>query len=224
MAERRWKSVIGPSVIQWQEAGTRYTLTTSDYGDSITSASKEKELVGKKLVPKWIELTTTGGAAPDMRVRVEIRDGSPEVVELGWKARSDQREIRQKDLRGIDIAKLAIDLYGTCFEERHPFPKGPDGEFPTDEQLDEWAAKVRKSRKAARNFVDRQRRPREYRAINDDLLRAVAEVYRANITKRAPTQAVAKHFGVGNRMASEYVQRARAQGLLPPTVRGKKNA
>ncbi len=225
MSERRWNSRIGPAVITWQGDGIRYSMTTSDeYGESITSSSKESELVGERRVPKWIELNTTGGAGPDMRVRAEIRGGSPEIVELGWKVRPGEREIRQKDLRGIDITKLAIDLYATCFEERHPFPKGPDGDFPSDDQLDEWAAKVRKSRQAARNFVDRQRRPREHRAINDDLLRSVAVVYRANVSKRAPTQAVAKHFGVGNRMASTYVQKARERGLLPPTIRGKKNA
>lgn len=211
-------------MFQWKEAGTTYTMTTSEYGDSVYSRSKESEAVGEKRVPKWIELTTIGGAGPDMRARVEIRDGSPEVVELGWKARPGQREIRQKDLKGIDVAKLAIDIFASCFEERHKFPQSPEGEFPSDEQLDEWAAQVRKSRQAARNFVDRQRRPREYRAINDDLLRSVAEVYRANVTTRAPTQAVAKHFGVGNRMASTYVQEARARGFLPPTIRGKKKA
>jgi hypothetical protein len=225
VAERRWKSQIGAAVITWQGNGIRYTMSTSEeYGESITSRPNEWELVGERRVPKWVEMDTTGGAGPDMHVRAEIRGGSPEVVELGWKVRPGEREIRQKDLRGIDITKLAIDLYADCFQERHPFPKGPDGEFPTDEQLDEWAAKVRKSRQAARNFVDRQRRPREHRAINDDLLRSVAEVYRANVNKRAPTQAVAKHFGVGNRMASTYVQKARERGLLPPTIRGKKNA
>lgn len=216
--------MIGPAVIKWQEGGTWYTMSTSEYGESIYSASKESEAVGERRVPKWIELTTIGGAGPDMRARVEIRDGSPEVVELGWKVRPGQREIRQKDLRDIDIAKLAIDLYASCFEERFPFPKAPDGEFPTDGQLDEWAAQQRSAKQAARNFVDRQRRPREQRVMTEDLLRTVAEVYRANINKRAPTQAVAQHFGVGNRRASTYVQKARESGLLPATIRGKKNA
>jgi len=224
MADRKWKSVIGGISLTYHQGGRQYTVITSEDGEKITSRSAESTPLGKNRVPKWIELDTTGGAGPDMRVRVEVRDGSPEVVELGWKVRPGQREVRQKDLRGVDVAKLAVDLYASCFEERHPFPKGPDGEFPDDDQLDEWAAQVRKSRQAARNFLDRQRRPREHRAINDDLLRSVAEVYRANVNKRAPTQAVAKHFGVGNRMASTYVQKARERGLLPPTIRGKKNA
>lgn len=225
MENRRWSSKIGPIVVEWRGSdGTRYQMTESDHGTAIYHGSKERQPVGERLVPQWIEMNTAFGGGPDMHVRVEVRDGSPQVVELGWKTRPDQREIRQKDLRAVDITKLAVDLYAGFFELRHPFPKGPNGEFPTDEQLDEWAAKRRKSRQAARNFVDRQRRPREHRAINDELLMSVAEVYRANVNKRAPTQAVAKHFGVGNRMASTYVQKARERGLLPPTIRGKKNA
>lgn len=225
MANRKWKSGIGPVVITYRQGGRRYTMTASEAGgEAITSQSNESELVGTKRVPKWIELTTTGGVAPDMRVRVEVRDGSPQVVEIGWKVRAGEREVLHKDLRDIDLPKLAIDLYASCFQEIHPFPEGPDGAFPDDDQLDEWAAQVRKSKQAARNFVDRQRRPKEHRAINDELLKSVAKVYRANIANRAPTQAVAKHFGVGNRMASTYVQKARGRGLLSPTTRGKKNA
>lgn len=52
---------------------------------------------------------------------------------------------------------------------------------------------------------------------------AVAEVYRRNING-APTQAVAKAFGVKSRMASTYVDRARQAGLLPQTKQGKKKA
>jgi hypothetical protein len=224
MANRKWQSAIGPLVITYREGGRRYTMTSSEAGEEIYSASNESELLGTKRVPKWIELTTTGGVAPDMRVRVEVRGGSPQVVEIGWKARAGEREILHKDLREMDLPKLAIDLYASYFQELHPFPEGPDGVLPDDDQLDEWAAQVRKSKQAARNFVDRQRRPKEYRAINDESLKAVAKVYRANIGNRAPTQAVAKHFGVGNRMASTYVQKARERGLLPPTIRGKKNA
>ena len=224
MADHKRQPVIGGVKMTYHQDGRRYEVTTSGATESTTIASAQLAALGAKSVPKWIELTTTGGAGPDMRVRVEVREGSPEVVELGWKARPGQREIRPKDLRDVDLARLAVDLYASCLEERHPFPLGPDGSFPDDDRLDKWRTQVRESSYAARNFVDRQRRPREHRAINDDLLRSVAEVYRVNVNKRAPTQAVAKHFGVGNRMASTYVQKARERGLLPPTRRGKKNA
>jgi hypothetical protein len=76
---------------------------------------------------------------------------------------------------------------------------------------------------AAQRFIDDQRRPKGYNAITDDLLKAVAEVYRNNIN-RAPTQAVAKTFRVKSRMASTYVDRARKAGYLPKTSQGRKNA
>jgi hypothetical protein len=77
--------------------------------------------------------------------------------------------------------------------------------------------------RVAEKFVERQRLPRDYRVLNDDVLRQVAEIYRANI-KHAPTKAVAKHFGVKDRMASTYVDRARRAGHLPRTKQGKKQA
>lgn len=61
------------------------------------------------------------------------------------------------------------------------------------------------------------------RVISGELLRRVAQVYRANID-HAPTRAVAETFGVKPRMASGYVQRARAAGYLPKTTQGKKQA
>jgi hypothetical protein len=54
-------------------------------------------------------------------------------------------------------------------------------------------------------------------------LESVADVCRRNI-HRAPTQAVARTFGVKPRMASTYVDRARQANYLPPTKQGKKKA
>ena len=64
---------------------------------------------------------------------------------------------------------------------------------------------------------------RTSRDITPQLLERVAKVYRDNIDKY-PTKAVQHHFQVSQRMAAEYVSRARKRGLLPPTKRGKKNA
>ena len=62
---------------------------------------------------------------------------------------------------------------------------------------------------------------RARRRIDDELLRSVARIYRANI-RHAPTGAVARTFGVRQRMASVYVDRARERGFLPPTTQGRK--
>ena len=69
------------------------------------------------------------------------------------------------------------------------------------------------------------REVREVRAgrkvkVTDELLREVAEVYRANV-ENYPTQAVANHFDRQPRTARLYVQRARDAGFLGPAIQGK---
>ncbi len=59
--------------------------------------------------------------------------------------------------------------------------------------------------------------------MTDEFLRKVAKAYRENIDG-TPTKAVGKTFTVQPRMASKYVKRARQQGFLSPTDRGRKKA
>jgi hypothetical protein len=159
-------------------------------------------------VPVWVKERRHGVGGPNLTVKVAVREGSPEVVELSFRSGPDQSEVRQKHLRAVDVDRLASDLYAVFVAEF--------GENPT---RDDEARAMR----VAEKIIERQRLPREYRILTDDVLRQVAEVYRANI-KRAPTQAVAKQFGVKDRMASAYVDRARKAGHLPPTKQGQKKA
>lgn|GEM_PF-2193256 len=177
-------------------------------------------LVEDRLVPEWVNFKFVNG--PDMPTnigRIEIRDGVPQCVKLALIAGPADREIRQTDLRSIEINSLVTDLMAafsihvdqadpklTVFRSGLP---GADGPGPT------FAA--------ARRFMERQRRGPGTRDITPAVLQRVAEVYRANID-RAPTEAVAKAFGVKSRMASTYVQKARERGYLPPTKQGKKQA
>jgi hypothetical protein len=150
---------------------------------------------------------------------VELRNGVPQCVALGFKSGDADREIRQSDLRSIELNAFVIDLIagrslGIERDKDNPrlvrlrLPVAEPGGFPTN---------------VARRLVERQRRGPGLREITPALLQRVAEVYRANID-HAPTEAVAKTFGVKSRMASTYVQRARAAGYLPPTKQGKKQA
>lgn len=56
--------------------------------------------------------------------------------------------------------------------------------------------------------------------ITDELLREVADVYRANVDDR-PTIAVAEHFGRQHRTAALYVKKARERGFLGAAAVGK---
>ena len=56
--------------------------------------------------------------------------------------------------------------------------------------------------------------------VTDDLLREVAEVYRANVSGK-PTEAVANHFDRSHRTATLYIKRARDNGFLGAAIKGK---
>ncbi|MDQ1361408.1 MAG: hypothetical protein QOJ44_1785 [Acidimicrobiaceae bacterium] len=202
------ESRIGPIQLRFRYQGHWCVMSTSGDRETLKRISDDAEVIEGVEVPTWIELNTSGGADPDMRVRVELRDGSPHVVELAWSSGPHQSEIRQKHLRQTDLGKLAIDLYVSVIAKGH---KVPDVE------------RIRESKRIAQKFVERQRLPRERRAMTQDFLRKVAEVYRENID-RAPTKAVAEMFNVKGRMASKYVDKARQAGYLPPTTRGQKKA
>lgn len=228
MSGSKWKSMIGGldgemmHVAYRDEVGRLQEMSLSTEGWSTRKVSDDVTAMGRRQVPKWIEITTSGGAGPDTKVRIEVRDGSPEVVELSWISRPGQRDIRPKDLRDAKLASLAIDTYTSS--GGLPFPGGADGSPPTDAEIADWAKEIRRRHIESRNTVERQRAKRENRSISDEMLQMVADVYRANIHKRGPTQEVAKHFGVENRTASTYVTKARKKGFLPETQRGKKQA
>ena len=173
--------------------------------------SGEYEVIENFWIPTWIEFTTFGSDDPDTLIRVELRDGSPQVVRLDWTSQPGQSEIKEKHLRRIEVEGFATAL--VAMATYHYDPETHEVRRSTDDRVFSLASK----------FVERQRLPRELRVITDSFLQAVAEVYRRNIG-HAPTQAVAKTFGVRSRMASHYVDRARKAGHLPPTSQGKKKA
>ena len=194
------RKVVG-SETGWRNEDEGYAVTWSG----------EYEGIGNYWIPTWVEFTTMGSDDPDTLIRVELRDGTPRVVRLDWTAQPGQSEVKQKHLRAIEVEGFANALVAMVTAQYDP--EADAMRSSTDEQAFRDASK----------FVVRQRLPKTYRAITPSFLKAVAEVYRSNID-RAPTQAVAKTFGVKARMASTYVDRARKAGFLPETKQGKKKA
>lgn len=174
------------------------------------SFSTKKETVDGVEVPTWISQRQLGGSGPDTFIRVELRDGSPHVVHLSFTSDRHQNEVQQKHLRSVDVDRLATDLLAYWIAHKFTEPEASRDEYERAELV-------------AIKFLEHQRLPREYRVITDDFLKSVGEVYRKNIS-HAPTKAVAKAFGVKDRMASTYVDRARKAGHLPPTKQGQKKA
>ncbi|MDT5370200.1 MAG: hypothetical protein QOC62_4631 [Mycobacterium sp.] len=181
--------------------------------------SGEYEVIGDFWMPLWVEWRTTGYDGPDLLARMEVRNSKPELVRLEWSSIQDyKREIRQRDLRAMEVSGLVEVLYaGLTFHADSRTGALERGTGATEEGDNPPAFY------AAKRFIERQRRPEGYRKITPDFLQLVADVYLRNIDG-APTQAVAKAFGVKPRMASVYVERAEKLGLLPTTTQGKKRA
>jgi hypothetical protein len=191
--------------------GEDVDIKDADYGIHLR-VSCEHDLVHDRYLPIWLELTIEGHDGPNLFRRIEVRDGRPELVAMSWWSMPGQREIKQKDLRNLPVASILDEVYPTFVTHVDHANKQvlvAAGDSPAFY--------------AARKFVDNIRAGPTHRAITPELLKAVADVYRRNID-RAPTQAVARSFGVKSRMASTYVDRARRDGYLPPTKQGKKKA
>jgi hypothetical protein len=177
---------------------------TEEIGEgTIVRISGEHEVVADLYLPTWLELSTDGTDSPNLFARIELRDQRPEIVAVSWSSGPGQREIKQKDLRDTQLAEL-LDLYRAY----------------TMRVVETEHRTVVTS--VSRTGIQRLRTPGN-RVITDEFLASVAEVYRRNIA-HAPTQAVARTFGVKPRMASNYVDKARRAGLLPPTKQGRKKA
>jgi hypothetical protein len=176
-------------------------------------ASGEYVPVGDRLVPSMVELELNGDAtSPTSTVRVEVRDGAPRVVEMRFHAKPGQGEVRQAHLRETQLEAM-VELVAAFAVRVVSFDDGtgvvqsslsPEGEV--------WS-----------ESLDSLRRARANRKVTPELLQEVAAVYREHLAT-GPTKAVRARFFVSQRMASNYVQRARRAGLLPPTSPGKKRA
>lgn len=179
-------------------------------------ASGEYVVLHDHWIPATIEVQTIEDVAADPQtyLRVEVTESGPRLVELRYYSVDPESPgIRQTDLRETDVRSMVEDLVAmfTARIERDPSGGGVVRSSLSSQDFTEHLRFVGKMRSGVT------------RNITPDLLRKVATVYRDNID-RHPTKAVQHHFQVSQRMAAEYVSRARKAGHLPPTKRGKKQA
>lgn len=181
-----------PKVIETDQ----FTVTVGEYVPN-----------GPLLMPSFVEARFFGFDEPDSWARIELRDGVPRIVEIGWRSMPDAREVQSKDVDALDFRYLIDTLYTAAirYEDRDRHSSGDDADFE----------------RFVRNYLHERRTGK--RAITAEFLRHVAEVYRANID-HAPTEAVARTFGVKHRQATSYVKEARSRGFLPPTKQGRAKA
>jgi len=166
--------------------------------------------VGHVRMPKTFtaNLSEDDDGAPDVALTFEVRSGVPECREVNIRATDDGREVKCSGLAGVrveDILEAALrDLM-------------LDIQIRTAGELPDWL-----DTEPGRTAVSESRKARVGRkvTVTDELLREVAEVYRANVAGH-PTAAVADHFDKAHRTAALYVKRARGRGFLGAALKGK---
>ena len=165
--------------------------------------------------PDFVDFEMDGDkGAPDVKIKVEMRDGVPEVTEFRMVAKPKGRAVRTSDLRAwTSLEGFALNEIRRAAVKR--LPDGGENIFergPADER-EFW-----KIRRDLQHAQDTRRGP------SQEELEEVAEVYRASIDSK-PTEAVEVQMGyTSRRTAARRVRQARDAGLLPQTTKGQKRA
>lgn len=171
--------------------------------------------VGDRALPERIEVTMPGSVdlLPALSMTIEVLEGVPRCTALTISAQAGGREVRSGDLRAVPIERLVEDISTWA-----------SGDVISS---DSGAAEVRRTVGSVNEARDRsvrreiqEVRANSRRAMSDDLLRSVAEVYRQHAEER-PVEAVRRAFATSHRTAARYVSLARSRGYLPPTTAGK---
>lgn len=179
-------------------------------------ASEDSVVLEDHRIPRVLEIVTDFGGEPETYARVEVSEAGAKLVELRFSSVDpDARGIRQSDLRDLQVGALLEDFVAIWTVRMVRDESGAVTEVRNSLEPRDFVEHVR--------FVGRMRSGRTSRDITPQLLERVAKVYRDNISGH-PNKAVEHHFQVGQRMAAEYVSRARKRGLLPPTKKGQKKA
>lgn len=167
--------------------------------------SAETVRLGDRDVPSvvWAEIGDPVSGDPMVRIRLEVISDRPQCREVHFVSTTG-REIRQGDLDAFRIAEWIERVFVLSA-------------WPTYTSLDEFRAEE----PALRAAVTTARKSRQ---IDRAFLEQVAVTYRRHVDDGAPTKQVAMTFGISHSTAAEYVRRARAAGLLPPTTPGKRKA
>ncbi len=168
----------------------------------------------------WNRLTivqASEGDGPEVRADVEIgRDGVPDCREVRISTVGAGRSVRSRDLRAVRLDSLIEVGYGMAVWQRtQPSELARKHGVPID--APDWVTGSTRAESAA---AVRGLRSRRKRKVDDDLLREVASVYRANV-HRGPTQAVGERFDKAPSTAALYVNLARKRGFLGEALNGR---
>lgn len=161
------------------------------------------ETVGDRLVPSPIEVDFPGGdGQPSLFGVIEVIDGVPRWTELTLRRTEGGREIRERDLRAIELDNWLEAFVASMSGQ---IRQRDDGVIEAVYRSNE--ASVREGMKAIRNIRKGSRRP-----MTADRLSRVAEAYNAQET--GGIEAVEVAFTVSRSTAIRYINAARDAGLI----------
>src|SRR3954451_11918040 len=147
----------------------------------VPKLSSGSAIVGNRLMSRHftIRVQQEDRTGPGFELLMQVHDGRPQCREVRVTSQPSGREVQNQDLRVArleDWIEQGCSVFGT-------FTVSEEGTVRSAIRLDPESLKV------ARKDVRAVRRDGR-RKISDELLRQVAEVYRANVDDR-PTAAVA---------------------------------
>jgi hypothetical protein len=183
-----------------------------DFEDFDITASDELEPVGELLrMPArfTLHLRHAADGGPDVDITWQVRQGAPECVEVRIAANEGGHEIRVSGLAGLRISDCLDFVVKAMMSES----RVKSGGF----KRPAWFS----FREGSREAIEQTRTARRTKTkITDDLLREVADVYRASVSDK-PTAAVAEYLDRPHRTAALYVRRARDRGFLGEAIKGR---
>jgi len=130
---------------------------------------------------------------------IEVVDGVPRCTELTFTRFEGGREIRQRDLRAVELDAWIESIVGMCAGR---LTESPDGVLSYNIDFDFQAGMkaIRDVRKGSR------------RTLTDARKQKVAELY--NTHETGGIEAVMKAFGVSRSTAIRYIKATRESGLI----------
>ena len=123
---------------------------------------------------------------------IELRDGSPEVTELTFTSPPGHREVQQKDLRAVDVDRIAIDLYASAAASSAP-------------ESDEYEQAVRMAEVA--------------KALGDPIRLQLVDVLRKHAGKVCVCELVPL-FDISQPTLSHHLKKLREAGIVDSERRG----
>lgn len=159
--------------------------------------------VGDRLVPRLIEVDFPGGdGQPSFFGLIEVIDGVPRWTELTLKRIQDGREIRERDLRAVNLDEWLDAFVSSLSGEIREREDGvEEAVYRTGE------ASIRQGMKAIQNARKGSRRPMTLARLS-----RVAEAYLGQET--GGIEAVEIAFTVSRSTAIRYINAARDAGLI----------